>query len=148
MVRTTRGLKKYSKIMVRKTEASKMTMFSALELCVPLFLSNRNCAYHYFSRRKYRLYKIGESIIWTTLKRPELVAEADSHSRKLEVLGPLFFSIICIFDLRFLTHLRFSQIPPPHIDPHGMLDSPGSVGDIFSAILPRKGCQTSIFVQR
>ena len=53
MVRKFLPLQKSSKIMVRKTEASKMAIFSAPELCVPLFFSSRKLAYHYFSQLIY-----------------------------------------------------------------------------------------------
>ena len=58
----------------------------------------------------------GDAFVWSPFSPPISIAEVAPGSRKQVVLGPLFFSIICIFEDRFLDTLAFFEISAPQSD--------------------------------
>ena len=55
-------------------------------------------------------HNVGQSFVWSPFSPPISIAEVAPGSRKQVVLGPLFFSIICIFEDRFLDTFAFFEI--------------------------------------
>ena len=57
-----------------------------------------------------------DSFVWSPFSPPISIAEVAPGSRKQVVLGPLFFSIICIFEDQFSDTFAFSEIRRAHSD--------------------------------
>ena len=74
------------------------------------FFSNQNRAYQHSDREKYWYASFGRSFFWSPFSPPISIAEVAPGSRKQVVLGPLVFSIICIFEHRFLDTFAFFEI--------------------------------------
>ena len=81
--------------------------------CVPPLSRTRIVRTSTFLDKNSGTHDFGDSIVWSPFRPPVSVAEVDFQSRKQVVLGPLFFSIFCIFEDRFLTDLQKKARRPP-----------------------------------
>ena len=82
-------------------------IFLEPESCVPSFSRARIVRTTSFLDKNSGTHDDGYSIVWSPFSPPVSIAEVAPGSRKQVVLGPLFFSIFCIFQSRFLTDLHF-----------------------------------------
>ena len=78
--------------------------------CVPLFFSRKVAVPTTPARENSGTHDFGDSIVWSPFRPPVSVAEVDFQSRKQMVLGPLFFSIICMFEDIILDTFAFLEI--------------------------------------
>ena len=90
--------------------------FSRAGIVRTAFFSNQNRAYQHFAHEKLWYARFGDSFVWSPFSPPISIAEVAPRSRKQVVLRPLFFSIFCIFDERFLDTCAFLEIAWVHSD--------------------------------